>query len=136
MYIYESHLGGLYLDRELLGYDFLYCEECGAADCLVGEAKDFTDVWDFYMGHEGANMKGKQGITPKTVYVAAIKAFYPGRIRKGRKDLKVSEIMEGKVVPLDGDCLPLMDYPEIRSASNSIIKEESEEKLIQLGKED
>ena len=32
MYIYESHMGGLYTSYEPLDYEDLYCEECGDSD--------------------------------------------------------------------------------------------------------
>lgn len=38
MYIYESHMGGLYTSDEPLDYEYLYCEECGDSDSLIGYA--------------------------------------------------------------------------------------------------
>ena len=48
MYIYESHLGGLYTSDEALDYDYLYCEECGDSDTEVGyfQDDDFEGIWD------------------------------------------------------------------------------------------
>jgi len=60
MYIYESHMGGLYVLSEELPWEALYCEVCGDADRLVGfaetqeearkllenHADDMDTVWD------------------------------------------------------------------------------------------
>jgi hypothetical protein len=50
MYIYESHLGGIYSSDDLIDYDYLYCEECGDSDRLIGKydtiqefLKDYAD---------------------------------------------------------------------------------------------
>ena len=46
MYIYESHMGGLYTSDEPLDYEDLYCEECGDSDSLLGYAETKEDVWN------------------------------------------------------------------------------------------
>ena len=46
MYIYESHMGGLYTSDEPLDYEDLYCEECGDSDCLIGYAETREAAWD------------------------------------------------------------------------------------------
>ena len=46
MYIYESHLGGLYTSDEYLNYDDLYCEQCGDSDWLIGYAATRAEAWD------------------------------------------------------------------------------------------
>ena len=43
MYIYESHLGGLYTSDSYLDYKDTYCEECGDSDWFLGEFKDWED---------------------------------------------------------------------------------------------
>ena len=45
MYIYESHLGGLYTSDEYLDYDDLYCEQCGDSDWLIGYAATKEEAW-------------------------------------------------------------------------------------------
>lgn len=40
MYVYESHLGGVYLSEDLIPYEDLYCEICGDSDWLLGKVKD------------------------------------------------------------------------------------------------
>lgn len=54
MFIYESHLGGLYTSSEEIPFEALFCETCGDYDSLIGEAdtreealellKDDTDI--------------------------------------------------------------------------------------------
>lgn len=39
MWIYESHLGGLYTMKEQQDFENLYCEECGDSDREIGQAK-------------------------------------------------------------------------------------------------
>ena len=46
MYIYESHMGGLYTSDEPLDYEDLYCEECGDSDSLIGYAETREEVWN------------------------------------------------------------------------------------------
>lgn len=36
IYIYESHLGGIYTTDYELDYETLYCEQCGDSDQLIG----------------------------------------------------------------------------------------------------
>ena len=46
MYIYESHMGGLYTSDQPLGYEDLSCEECGDSDQLIGYAETREDGWN------------------------------------------------------------------------------------------
>ena len=48
MYIYESHMGGLYTSDEPLDYEDLYCEECGDSDWLIGYAETREDAWNLF----------------------------------------------------------------------------------------
>lgn len=50
VYIYESHLGGLYVENEALDYDLLYCEECGDSDQLLFESDNIYDIAEFLKG--------------------------------------------------------------------------------------
>lgn len=38
MYIYEGHMGSLFVSDEVLDYEQLYCETCGDSDTLIGYA--------------------------------------------------------------------------------------------------
>lgn len=42
MEVYESHIGGIYLSKEII--DDLYCEECGDSDRHLGHADTWDDV--------------------------------------------------------------------------------------------
>ena len=35
-YIYDSHLGGIYVSQEDLDYEVCYCEQCRDLDQLLG----------------------------------------------------------------------------------------------------
>ena len=45
IYIYEGHLGSLYVSDYELDYDDLYCEECGDSDWLIGHAETRKEAW-------------------------------------------------------------------------------------------
>lgn len=45
LYVYESHMGGLYTLDYYADYDDLYCDTCGDADELLGEASNRTEAW-------------------------------------------------------------------------------------------
>ena len=45
MYIYESHMGGLYATDHKIPYEQLYCEECGDSDSCIGEADSAEEAW-------------------------------------------------------------------------------------------
>ena len=53
MYLYESHMGGLYLSEKVLSYDDLYCETCGDSDWLLGEVDTWQDVLDRITEEDG-----------------------------------------------------------------------------------
>ena len=46
MYIYSSHLGGLYTSINKQDFDHLYCETCGDVDWLVGYATNRKEAWE------------------------------------------------------------------------------------------
>ena len=47
IYIYESHLGGLYISDEELSLDETYCEACGDSDWLGCVADNWMDVAEY-----------------------------------------------------------------------------------------
>ena len=47
IYIYESHLGGLYISDEELSLDETYCETCGDYDWLGCRADSWMDVAEY-----------------------------------------------------------------------------------------
>ena len=46
MYIYESHLGGLFYSEHPLSDDRLYCETCGDYDHELGNAETRAKAWE------------------------------------------------------------------------------------------
>ena len=58
MYIYESHLGGLYTSDEYLDYDDLYCEQCGDSDWLIGYAATKEKAWELLKDDTDINGSG------------------------------------------------------------------------------
>lgn len=46
MYIYESHMGYLYVDDNILDYDEQYCEQCGDSDWFIGRANTREEAWN------------------------------------------------------------------------------------------
>lgn len=46
MYIYQSHMGGLFVSDEILDYEQTYCEECGDYDFLLGYAETREEAWN------------------------------------------------------------------------------------------
>lgn len=46
VYLYESHVGGLYINEECLNFEDLYCEECGDSDNLLGSFETLKEFWD------------------------------------------------------------------------------------------
>ena len=44
MYLYEGHLGTLYLSDRRIPFDDLYCDQCGDFDFCLGEVKTYDDV--------------------------------------------------------------------------------------------
>lgn len=51
MYIYESHLGGLYVDFDYRDYEALYCEQCGDSDQEIGYAENKGEAWELLKEH-------------------------------------------------------------------------------------
>ncbi len=46
MYIYQSHMGGLFASDEILDYEQTYCEICGDSDWLIGYAETREEAWN------------------------------------------------------------------------------------------
>ena len=48
VYVYESHLGGLYTSDDYISYDELYCEQCGDSDYEIGSFDTFEEFLRCY----------------------------------------------------------------------------------------
>ncbi|MDB2010660.1 hypothetical protein [[Clostridium] symbiosum] len=46
MYIYEGHMGSLYVSDKPLDYEDTYCEICGDSDYLLGQANTREEAWN------------------------------------------------------------------------------------------
>lgn len=58
MFIYESHMGGLYTSSEELDWDRLYCETYGDYDWLIGEADTKEEAWELLKDDTDINGSG------------------------------------------------------------------------------
>lgn len=59
MYIYQSHMGGLYTSDDELDYEQTYCETCGDNDWLIGYAETREEAWDLLK--DDTNIDGSGG---------------------------------------------------------------------------
>lgn len=58
VYLYESHVGGLYINEECLNFENLYCEECGDSDNLLGSFETLKEFWDLVKDECNINGSG------------------------------------------------------------------------------
>ena len=58
MYIYESHMGGLFVSDEVLSYEQTYCETCGDSDYLIGYAETREEAWNLLKNDTDINGSG------------------------------------------------------------------------------
>lgn len=59
MYIYQSHMGGLYTFDDELDYEYTYCEICRDSDWLIGYAETREEAWDLLK--DDTNIDGSGG---------------------------------------------------------------------------
>lgn len=52
MYIYEGHLGNLYVSNNKLNFNDLYCETCGDWDRLIGKAQTKEEAFNLFQKDE------------------------------------------------------------------------------------
>lgn len=55
MYIYESHMGGLFVSDEVLSYEQTYCETCGDSDFLLVYAETREEAWELLKDNTNIN---------------------------------------------------------------------------------
>ena len=48
VYVYESHLGGLYVETDEIPWDDWYCETCNESDQLLFYTDDLEDVAKYF----------------------------------------------------------------------------------------
>lgn len=58
MYIYESHMGSLFVSDDILDYEQTYCETCGDSDFLLGYAETKGEAWNLLKDNTDINSSG------------------------------------------------------------------------------
>lgn len=58
MYIYESHMGSLFVSDDILDYEQTYCETCGGSDFLLGYAETKEEAWELLKDNTDINSSG------------------------------------------------------------------------------
>lgn len=58
MYVYEGHIGSIYLSDYPLDYEDLYCETCGDSDRLIGYAATREEAWKLLKSETNINGSG------------------------------------------------------------------------------
>ena len=58
MYIYESHIGSLFVSDDELDYEQTYCETCGDSDFLLGYAETREEAWNLLKDDTNINGSG------------------------------------------------------------------------------
>lgn len=48
VWVYESHLGGLYTEDHPVPVEYLYCAQCGDSDWNLGEFETLSDFLRYY----------------------------------------------------------------------------------------
>lgn len=72
-YLYESHLGGLYITDEQLDYNMLYCESCGDSDWPIGPFETIKDLWELIK--EACDINGSGGWSLQYIYPMIVDMF-------------------------------------------------------------
>ena len=73
MYLYESHMGGLYSTQEEQEFEDLYCEQCGDSDWFIGEHETLEEYWNLIK--EDCSINGSGGWSLQSIYVDICKEF-------------------------------------------------------------
>lgn len=72
-YLYESHLGGLYITDTPRDRNSLYCEQCGDSDWLIGRFETVKDFWSLIEGD--CDINGCGGWSLQYIYPMMIDTF-------------------------------------------------------------
>lgn len=73
VYLYESHVGGLYINEECLNFEDLYCEECGDSDNLLGSFETLKEFWDLVK--DECDINGSGGLSLPYLYPIIVEEF-------------------------------------------------------------
>ena len=58
MYIYESHMGNLFVSDDILDHEQTYCETCGDSDYLIRYAETREEAWNLLKDDTNINGSG------------------------------------------------------------------------------
>ena len=72
-YLYENHMGGLYTSDKKLDYNYLYCEQCGDSDRLLGTFTTIGEFWDLI--RDKCSIDGCDGYSLQYIYPIMISEF-------------------------------------------------------------
>ena len=72
-YLYNDHMGGLYISDEALDYDHLYCKTCGDSDMLLGSFTTIQDFWNLIK--DECDINGSGGYNLQYVYPILVSEF-------------------------------------------------------------
>lgn len=73
VYLYESHMGGLFIDEDCLDFDDLYCETCGDSDNLLGSFETLEEFWNLIK--DECDINGSGGYALTYVYPMIVEEF-------------------------------------------------------------
>ena len=73
MYLYESHLGGIYTDENAIPFEELYCETCGDYDTCLGLYNNLEEFWNLLKDH--CSIDGSGGWSLQYVYPKMVSLF-------------------------------------------------------------
>ena len=75
-YIYDSHIGGIYVSDEEFDHEDLYCEQCGDSDQLLGTFETLSDFWNVIK--DDCSINGSGGYSLQHVFPIICAEFdYP-----------------------------------------------------------
>jgi hypothetical protein len=78
-YIYDSHLGGIYVSDSLMNHEELYCEQCGDSDQLLGTFETLKEFWNVIK--DDCSIDGSGGYSLQHVFTIIFSEFdYPFHI--------------------------------------------------------
>lgn len=72
-YLYEGHMGNLFISDDYLDYEELYCETCGDSDQLLGEFETIEDFWNLI--EDKCDINGSGGYSLQYVYPILVGEF-------------------------------------------------------------
>lgn len=72
-YLYESHLGKLYISDYYINDDELYCEECGDSDWLLGQFDSIEEFWNLI--EDKCDINGSGGYSLQYIYPKLVNEF-------------------------------------------------------------